>query len=385
MLTVHLQRILEHVPSFTLVFDGIDRQREAPPTLLAALARLGEFIPALTTILILTVPRHRFLHSPGLPHIHFQPYSKSELLSIVAISPRPIFDPATSSPPSSPSEEAADAADSLYTWTRFTTAVYDSLARPAARDLVSFRALCDRLWPLFVAPIVAGDYGTRDFSKLVVAKRSLLRSEDALVCSIVPSTSSTPLPHSTRTTAATEAAAAKRHDLPYYSKLLLIAAYLASYNPARQDATYFMKSATDRKKKRQQRKSTAAGEAKNRKIARRLLGPQTFPLERLLAIFHAILPRDPPRSQTTNVDIQTQVREVASCLCARSQPTQYVADARSMMSLDSDALLSSPPDENEQRRGRIGGSHDEVEGECGMGICSESGQGRGCRGRGVGR
>jgi origin recognition complex subunit 5 len=27
-----------------LVFDGIDQQREAPPTLLPALARLGEFV-----------------------------------------------------------------------------------------------------------------------------------------------------------------------------------------------------------------------------------------------------------------------------------------------------------------------------------------------------
>lgn len=29
---------------FVLVFDGIDRQRDAPPTLLQALARLGEIV-----------------------------------------------------------------------------------------------------------------------------------------------------------------------------------------------------------------------------------------------------------------------------------------------------------------------------------------------------
>ena len=33
---------------FVLVFDGIDRQRDAPPTLLPALARLGEIVSCLT-------------------------------------------------------------------------------------------------------------------------------------------------------------------------------------------------------------------------------------------------------------------------------------------------------------------------------------------------
>jgi origin recognition complex subunit 5 len=34
---------------FVLVFDGIDRQREPPPTLLPALARLGELVSDFTT------------------------------------------------------------------------------------------------------------------------------------------------------------------------------------------------------------------------------------------------------------------------------------------------------------------------------------------------
>lgn len=43
-LSVHLQRLLEGKGRFVLVFDGIDRQREAPPALLPALARLGEMV-----------------------------------------------------------------------------------------------------------------------------------------------------------------------------------------------------------------------------------------------------------------------------------------------------------------------------------------------------
>ena len=50
-LVVELSRLLsswttmgEEQHRFVLVFDGIDRQRDAPPTLLPALARLGEIV-----------------------------------------------------------------------------------------------------------------------------------------------------------------------------------------------------------------------------------------------------------------------------------------------------------------------------------------------------
>ncbi len=42
---VQLQRLLEDQTKFILAFDNIDRQREAAPTLLPALARLGELVP----------------------------------------------------------------------------------------------------------------------------------------------------------------------------------------------------------------------------------------------------------------------------------------------------------------------------------------------------
>ena len=42
--TVELQRLLGESGTFILVFDGIDRQREAAPTLLPAITRLGEIV-----------------------------------------------------------------------------------------------------------------------------------------------------------------------------------------------------------------------------------------------------------------------------------------------------------------------------------------------------
>ncbi|KAK4295591.1 hypothetical protein Pmani_031859 [Petrolisthes manimaculis] len=71
-------------------------------------------------------------------------------------------------------------------------------------------------------------------------------------------------------------------ELPFYSKFLLIAAYLASYNPARTDRRFFMKYHG------KQRKTQAMIKAKERS-SNQLVGPKPFPLDRLLAIFYSIV------------------------------------------------------------------------------------------------
>ena len=53
-LAMTLQRLLEHTQKFVLVFDGIDKQREAPSTLLPALARLGDIVR--TSIVLQSTP-----------------------------------------------------------------------------------------------------------------------------------------------------------------------------------------------------------------------------------------------------------------------------------------------------------------------------------------
>lgn len=63
------------------------------------------------------------------------------------------------------------------------------------------------------------------------------------------------------------------------------------------------------KKRRKKGGGTAMGRAsKHRKIQRKLLGPQAFVLERMLAIFQAIL----PRQIVPTADVMTQVATLAS-------------------------------------------------------------------------
>ncbi|CAF9937466.1 hypothetical protein IMSHALPRED_011149 [Imshaugia aleurites] len=277
---IELRRLLDGKDKFILVFDGIDRQREAAPTLLPAIARLGEISPNLTTVLVTTTPHAHLLHHAGIPHIHFPPYTRTETLAILSRTPLSL-DAHPLSPQAVNTTTAAEN-DTEWLWARFTAAVWDSLGQPAARSIPEFRDVCARLWTPFTQPILAGHYGAREFSKLLVKNRSLFQSEDALINSIVPtepsSTINKPKNQSTYT-------------LPYYPTHLLISAYLASHNPPKHDITLFSKTSLSKRRKRGGGTALTSHRAsKHRKISRRLLGPQPFPLERLFAIFHAILP-----------------------------------------------------------------------------------------------
>lgn len=56
-LSVILSRLLAHTKKFVLVFDGVDKQREAPPTLLPALARLGEIVSPRCRLEFIMLPK----------------------------------------------------------------------------------------------------------------------------------------------------------------------------------------------------------------------------------------------------------------------------------------------------------------------------------------
>lgn len=74
-------------------------------------------------------------------------------------------------------------------------------------------------------------------------------------------------------------------DLPFYAKYLLIAAFLASHNPAKEDKRLYMKNHGKQRKRLQNVKAKA-------KVSEKLntqLGPEAFTVDRLLAIFYAIL------------------------------------------------------------------------------------------------
>ncbi|ESZ90390.1 hypothetical protein SBOR_9226 [Sclerotinia borealis F-4128] len=271
---------------FVLVFDGIDRQKEAPPTMLPALARMSEIIPNLTTIFITTVPRHSFFHLPGIPHIQFPSYNKSELVTILSRTCKP-------------SPRLPDGSkETSSVWERFLPTIYDSLSKHSGRDLLSFRTVCLQLWPTFIQPILNGTYTSNEFSRLLIANRALLQNDTFLTPSVLaPTTSNSLATTSISNTSTTQTQAENKitTHLPYHTRLLLIASYLASHNPPRTDQYHFLQQTSTFKRKKRgggtalTASTSRPGISKSRKIPRKLLGPQAFVLERMLAIYHVIL------------------------------------------------------------------------------------------------
>ncbi|KAI1213642.1 origin recognition complex subunit 5 C-terminus-domain-containing protein [Annulohypoxylon truncatum] len=333
-LTVELTKMLKYDPRhdvnwrFVLVFDGIDRQRDAPPTLLPALARLSELvrdchtysppivviriltytalqIPNLTTVFILTAPSPSLLRISSTPQLYFPPYTKPEYVTILS---RPPY-----TPPSLPNTTAQETID---LWTRFVAAVHDALSKPASRTLPGLARSCAALWPRFTAPVAAGTYRAREFTKLLVAARAYFQDESVLEPGITlaststftststsASLSNTAKPPSSSTTNSSSSAATKTAEkewskstkdlatlLPPTARLLLVAAYLASHNAPRHDQTIFSTWHSGRRRRgggSLGQHTRATKKTKHRKIARKLLGPSAFVLERMVAIYAA--------------------------------------------------------------------------------------------------
>lgn len=86
-------------------------------------------------------------------------------------------------------------------------------------------------------------------------------------------------------------------DLPLGAKFLLVAAYCASYNPAKTDLRLFGRGTGPDGRRRRGGAVRRAGYGKARvgKVPQRLLGPRPFPLDRLLAMFSSLYAEHAPR------------------------------------------------------------------------------------------
>ncbi|KAH6997007.1 origin recognition complex subunit Orc5 [Ilyonectria destructans] len=278
-LTVELVKMLKYPARdprwrFVLVLDAVDRQRDAPSTLLPALARLSEIIPCLTCVFVVTSPPAGFLQTPASAALQFPPYAKADFVRILSLTPPDAITGATQ-------QETTDL------WTRFCAAVHDSLTKSASRTLPSFRHSCHALWPRFTAPVLAGTHTPKEFSKLLIAARVHFQDESVLNPSIVSvrlgatsadNSVAKPVPTTDLT-----------NLLPTTARLILLAAYLASHNATRHDLTLFSTYHHGRKRRRGgYTSSRGAPRSKHRKIARKLLGAHAFVLERMMAIFAAV-------------------------------------------------------------------------------------------------
>jgi len=103
-------------------------------------------------------------------------------------------------------------------------------------------------------------------------------------------------------------------ELPFLSKHLLVAAYLASYNPASTDQRIFAKRQPKHRRKKSsgannnQKLGNASKKAKRERLPQHLLGPKPFPLDRMLAILFSLV----QINTAASAEIYSQISSLAT-------------------------------------------------------------------------
>jgi len=276
-MTDFVRQLKNHVESSFLgeqtlyiVLDKADRLRDAQLILLPAFLRLQELTKLnICTILISEIVWEKFRVGTGFhePYcIHFPDYSRNELNEILC-------------------EDTPSTCDrDLYAlYINIVLSVFHTVCR----DLRELRHLARLNYPYFIEPVLSGEAETSQTRKLwrniephlkKALKSVYLREVSSLQWEKMqqaelddPDSDMALLPK-----------VKCQVELPFYSKFLLIAAYLASYNPMKCDRRFFAKNAGKISKRAKLAK-------KNERASNHLLGPKVFPVDRLMAIFYAII------------------------------------------------------------------------------------------------
>ena len=245
-----------------------------PDSLLSVLARLPSLASTSCnvqlSILLLadSLPLREFDAAPLLT-IDFPAYSKSEILKILSLhTPDSLY--TTSNRPDGPGDLEPSELQKI--WNGLTSAVIDTYGAGTALDVPTMLKISQSLWPEFVQPIIdhgeieeeTGEmvYGRVDFTGLFALgkRKGLFTGEEVLKRMLNLNAN-----HRTQGLSSWKGSTNEvvRHELPYYSKFLLISAFLASYNPSRHDVRIFSHQASSKRVKR-------AGVKSNKGIAKAL-------------------------------------------------------------------------------------------------------------------
>lgn len=266
-----------------VALDKAEQLRQMDYNLFAGFLRLRELCGLNITVIFLSEIVFEKYYSKGNVvqpiKIHFQQYSKDELLNILVLdysyAKTWIF---------SAYNEMLDFDVDFY---KNYLNLFLSVFHRACRDLSELRHMAKVNFLEYCRPIANKEHTQADSMALWRNIAPILKSSLAVLYLriSVASDRGTLSEKSQRQFTFSKESLAQSLELPFYAKYLLIAAYLASYNPAKDDKRLFVKYHGKK------RKTMRAVKAKS-KVSEQLstqLGPKAFSLDRLLAIFYAIL------------------------------------------------------------------------------------------------
>ncbi|XP_041978388.1 origin recognition complex subunit 5 [Aricia agestis] len=285
-----------------LVFDRAERLRCMDSNIISTFLRLREFCTVnVCTIFISHLVYDNFYFKMGVREpikIFFPNYNKEDLFKIVFLSHKVYLQHVLNI--YQVDDDLVDVLSKPELFANFLNAFLSVFYRPC-RDLIELRYMAKTNFIKYCEPIIKHEIKPTDLAKLWRHIAPILKSNLELLYLRINNTKSlTQSPgkensdvechsHNYEKTLKEELMSTKTFaqsfELPYYAKFLLVAAYLASYNPPKEDKRLFMKNHGKQRKRLQQTKAKA-------KINEKLntqLGPKVFTLDRLLAIFYAIL------------------------------------------------------------------------------------------------
>ncbi|XP_059843169.1 origin recognition complex subunit 5 [Hypanus sabinus] len=249
-----------------IVLDKAEQLREMDANLLPGFLRFQELAETNVTVLLISeIVWEKFRPNTGCFEpltLHFPDYNKDDLLKILSHD--------------HPLEFSAE----FYTcYINILLGVFYTVCR----DLKELQHLAALNFPRFCEPVIKGDVKEEDTRRLWRnIEPHLKKAMQTVYLREISSSQWERLQQEGEDSKHLKGLSAHGHvELPYYSKFLLIAAYLSSYNPARTDKRFFMKHHGKIKK--------SSFLKKHEKTSNHLLGPKPFPLDRLLAIFYSIV------------------------------------------------------------------------------------------------
>uniref|UniRef100_A0ACB8FQK6 Origin recognition complex subunit 5 n=1 Tax=Sphaerodactylus townsendi TaxID=933632 RepID=A0ACB8FQK6_9SAUR len=220
---------VEFRSSFPMVLDNAEQLREMEANILPGFLRLQELIDQNVTVVLLSEIVWELLRpnmgclEPML--LYFPDYSIGHLQKILSHDYPPEY-----------------SFDFYAAYINILLGVF----YPVCRDLKELRHLAVLNFSKYCEPVIQGEANERDTRRLWKNIEShLKKAMQTVYLREISSSQWEQLQEEDGESGQLKGLSAHAHvELPYYSKFLLIAAYLASYNPARTDKRFFMKVVT---------------------------------------------------------------------------------------------------------------------------------------------
>ncbi|KAF6779525.1 hypothetical protein AHF37_00898 [Paragonimus kellicotti] len=295
--------VIDRPTSLVIVFDQAEKLRDADPLLLPLIVRLGSLVDEelqrtgsiahhsrVVIILVTRSPWEKF--SSGTFHLEpvvvpINSYSRDQMTQILhSLQPH---------------------GASQARFRRFVDLLL-TVCFPVCRNAGELIHLTKINWLAFEEPVVKGLIAPDDeWGQWKFAQPTLKRSLSNLYLRQQASTGNSVV----RTTITSL-------ELPYFTRFMLIAAFMASYNPREADKKFLVKNLgkhTNRMKR---------NEKTSEHTKALLVGPRVFPVDRLLAIFHALLRNESEPVPNTSLLISQIASLTALGLLSATSPANAI-------------------------------------------------------------